>query len=262
MYTASQIHVVPPFRGSAVRFSQPVLRDVSRPATSCLGCSLRKICMPVDVDEPDAKDLFARLVSTRVRLHKGDVLFRAGDRFTALYGIRMGSCKTVMLTDDGSEQVAGYHLPGEIIGTEGIATDMHVSQAVALEDSEVCTLPFERIEALAHEDAAFQRRLYRLFSDAIARERGISLMLGTMRAEQRLASFLLDLAHRYHARGYSSTEFVLRMTREEIGSHLGLKLETVSRLFSRFDEEGLIEVRGRVVKLVDRIGLQHLIAAS
>lgn len=262
MQTATHIHVVPPFRGSTVKFSQPVLRDVSRPTVSCLGCSLRKICMPLDVDELDAPELFGRLVSTRVRLRKGDVLFRAGDRFTALYGIRMGSCKTVMLTDDGSEQVAGYHLPAEIIGAEGIANDVHVSQAVALEDSEVCTLPFDRIEALAHEDVAFQRRLYRLFSDAIARERSIALMLGTMRAEQRLASFLLDLAQRYHVRGYSSTEFVLRMTREEIGSHLGLKLETVSRLFSRFDVERLIQVRGRVVKLLDPIGLQHLIAAS
>ena len=123
-------------------------------------------------------------------------------------------------------------------------------------------LPFDRVEQLAHRDASFQRRLYRLLSTAIVRERTATTMLGTMRAEQRLASFLLDLSSRYQARGYSSTEFVLRMTREEIGSHLGLKLETVSRLFSRFDEEGLIEVQGRVIKLRDRIGLQQLVTAS
>ena len=123
-------------------------------------------------------------------------------------------------------------------------------------------LPSDRIESLAQCDAGFRHRVYRLLSSAIVRERSASLMLGTMRAEQRLASFLLDLSSRYQMRGYSSTEFVLRMTREEIGSHLGLKLETVSRLFSRFAEEGLIEVQGRVIKLCDRIGLQHLLTAS
>ena len=249
-------------RPSAPATARPVLRDVARQAMSCLGCSLRKICMPVDVDEPAAKALFEQLITTRIRLRKGDVLFRAGDRFTALYAIRLGSCKTVMLSDEGNEQVAGYHLPGEIIGVEGMGNDVHGCQAIALEDTEVCTLPFDRVERLAREDVSFQRRLYRLLSGAIARERTTSLMLGTMRAEQRLASFLLDLANRYQMRGYSSSEFVLRMTREEIGSHLGLKLETVSRLFSRFDEEGLIQVQGKIVKLVDRIGLQQLITAS
>ena len=249
-------------RASTLTAARPPLREVSRQSASCLGCSLRRICMPVDVQDPEAKALFEQLITTRIRLRKGDVLFRAGDRFTALYAIRLGSCKTVMLSDEGNEQVTGYHLPGEIIGVEGMGNDVHGCQAIALEDTEVCTLPFERVERLAREDVSFQRRLYRLLSDAISRERATSLMLGTMRAEQRLATFLLDLANRYQMRGYSSSEFLLRMTREEIGSHLGLKLETVSRLFSRFDEEGLIQVQGKVVKLVDRIGLQQLIAAN
>jgi CRP/FNR family transcriptional regulator, anaerobic regulatory protein len=251
-----------PVRASAPTAIRPALRDVARQSMSCLGCSLYRICMPVDIDEPGAKSLFEQLITTRIRLRKGDVLFRAGDRFTALYAIRLGSCKTVMLSDEGNEQLTDYHLAGEIIGVEGMGNEFHGCQAIALEDTEVCTLPFERVERLAREDASFQRRLYRLLSAAITRERTTSLMLGTMRAEQRLAAFLLDLASRYQTRGYSSSEFVLRMTREEIGSHLGLKLETVSRLFSRFDEEGLIQVQGKIVKLVDRIGLQQLMAAS
>ena len=258
----SAIPTTSPERTVTATRPRPILRDVGREAQSCLGCSLRRICMPIDVADPEAKVLFEKLVASRIRLRKGDVLFRAGERFTALYAIRVGSCKTVALADDGDEQVTGLHLPGEIIGVEGIGNDVHVAQAVALEDTEVCVLPFERIEALAQRDTGFRRRLYRLLSSAIVRERSLSLMLGTMRAEQRLASFLLDLSSRYQMRGYSSTEFVLRMTREEIGSHLGLKLETVSRLFSRFAEEGLIEVQGRVIKLCDRIGLQHLLAAS
>ena len=258
----SAIPTTSPERTVTATRPRPILRDVGREAQSCLGCSLRRICMPIDVADPEAKVLFEKLVASRIRLRKGDVLFRAGERFTALYAIRVGSCKTVALADDGDEQVTGLHLPGEIIGVEGIGNDVHVAQAVALEDTEVCVLPFERIEALAQRDTGFRRRLYRLLSSAIVRERSLSLMLGTMRAEQRLASFLLDLSSRYQMRGYSSTDVVLRMTREEIGSHLGLKLETVSRLFSRFAEEGLIEVQGRVIKLCDRIGLQHLLAAS
>ena len=242
--------------------ARPMLRDMSRETASCMNCTLRRICMPVEVRDPEAKALFERLVTSRVRLRKGEALFRAGDRFTGLYAIRVGSIKTVTLGDDGTEQVSGYHLPGEIIGVEGIGNDVHACQAVALEDTEVCTLPFDRVERLAHDDPSFQRRLYRLLSSAIVRERTVTLIVGTMRAEQRLASFLLDLSNRYQARGYSSTEFVLRMTREEIGSHLGLKLETVSRLFSRFAEEGLIQVNGRVIRLEDRLALQQLVSAS
>jgi CRP/FNR family transcriptional regulator len=214
--------------------------------------------MPIELAR-DAARLLDLVVTTKVRLRKNESLFRAGDRFTALYAIRLGSCKTVMLTDDGHDQVTGYHMPGDVIGTDGIGNERHDCQATALEDCEVCTLPFDRIEALARSDAGFQRALHRLLSGEITRERNAVVMLGTMRAEQKLASFLLDLARRYQLRGYSSTEFVLRMTREEIGSHLGLKLETVSRLFSRFREEGIVKVEGRVVKLLDCTALQHLV---
>ena len=158
--------------------------------------------------------------------------------------------------------MVGYHLPGDIIGIEGIGSDVQATRAIALEDTEVCVLPFDRVQQLANEDRSFQRQLYRLLSAAILRERNAAMMLGAMRADRRLAAFLLDLSNRYQRRGYSSNEFVLRMTREEIGSHLGLKLETVSRLFSRFDDEGLIDVQGRVIRLRDRNGLQRLVLAS
>ena len=241
------------------RTSRPALRDVSAP--KCATCSLRNFC----VSPSPSLDIVAAidgLVAMRSRLRKGDVLFRIGDRLNALYAVRSGSCKTVMLTEDGREQVVGNHLPGEIMGIEAIATDAYGCQAVALEDSEVCTIPFDRIEALAQMDPGFQRNVHRMMAREIGRERSAALMLGTMRAEQRLSWFLLDLSSRYQARGYSSTEFVLRMSREEIGSQLGLKLETVSRLFSRFRDEALIHVRGRIVTLLDRVALQQLITAS
>ena len=262
MPTAAVVRIAPFIPRPASPGRTPRLRDVSARSSSCSDCGLRKLCMPVDIQDQEAKALFDGLVMTRLRLHKGDTLLHSGEKFTSLYAIRVGSCKTVTISDNGSELLSGYHLTGEIIGVEGMGGDTYGCQAIALEDTEVCVLPLERIERLARLDPAFQRRLYRLLSAAIAHERMNALMLGTMRAEQRLASFLLDLSSRHQARGYSATEFLLRLTREEIGCHLGLKLETVSRLFSRFDEEGLIQVRGRAVKLLDRIALQELFAAN
>jgi len=153
-------------------------------------------------------------------------------------------------------------MPGEVVGLDGIGNDVHECQAIALEDSEVCVLPFDGIEEVAREYAGFQHNVHRYLSREIARQRSLMLLLGAMRADQRLATFLLDLSERYRARGYSSSEFILRMTREEIGSYLGLKLETVSRLLSRLQQEGLIQVQGRVVKLLERSVLKQLVGQT
>jgi CRP/FNR family transcriptional regulator, anaerobic regulatory protein len=244
-----------------VRPARPVLRDVSCTKTLCSMCGLQHLCLPLGLDA-QAMRTFDQLVTTRIRLHKGDTLFRPGDRFTALYAIRSGSCKTLLLTEDGREQVSGYYMRGEIIGTDGISTDRHDCQAIVLEDTEVCVLPFDRLEEMARSNGGFQHTLHRLLGSELARERNVMLMLGNMRAEQRLASFLLDLSRRYQDRGYSTTEFVLRMTREEIGSYLGLKLETVSRVFSRFHQEGLLQVEGRIIKLLDRTALKQLVDSN
>jgi CRP/FNR family transcriptional regulator len=224
----------------------------------CSTCSLRELCLPVGLDPDDLKQVDA-LVNHRIKLKKGDSLYRAGEPFGSLFAIRLGSLKTTVLAEDGREQVSGYHMLGDIVGLDGLGTDRHGCQALALEDTEVCVLPFDRLEHLAQNVAALQRNLYQLLSKEISRDQNIMLLLGSMRAEERLAVFLLNLAERYRLRGYSSTEFVLRMTREEIGSYLGLKLETVSRLFSRFQEEGLIQVQGRAVKLLDPTALKRLI---
>ncbi len=202
------------------------------------------------------------LAVSRVRLRKGETLVRAGEAFAALYAVRSGTCKSVLVTPDGQEQIVDCHIAGDIVGTDGIATGEHDCAIAALEDSELCVLPFDHLEALARASNEFQRNLHALLSREIRRERKTMLILGTMRAEQRLAAFLLDLADRYAARGYSATEVVLRMTREDIGRHLGMKLETVSRLFSRFDQEGLIRVHGREVKLVDRDALHQLVQSA
>jgi len=240
-----------------------VLHDVSRGRgrVTCPLCTQQDVCLAAGLDA-DTMSQIDKLVTVRNRLQKGETLFHVGEHFTSLYAIRSGSCKTVSLSEDGHDQVSGYHMPGEIIGTDGIGTDRHGCQAVALEDTEICALPFDRIETLGRQNTGFQHNFHRLLSREISRERVLMMLLGTMHADQRLATFLLDLSQRYEARGYSASEFVLRMTREEIGSYLGLKLETVSRLFSRFQREGLVQVQGRVVKLLDRPSLKRLVACS
>jgi CRP/FNR family transcriptional regulator, anaerobic regulatory protein len=150
-------------------------------------------------------------------------------------------------------------MAGEIIGIDGVGTNTHDCEATALEDLEICPIPFDTIENLARLSDVFRQNLNKLLSQESARVHVLMLVLGTMRAEQRLAAFLLDLSQRYRALGYSPCEFVLRMTREEIGSYLGLQFETVSRLFARLQREGTLQVQGRLVKLLDRGALSRLV---
>jgi CRP/FNR family transcriptional regulator len=186
-------------------------------------------------------------------------LYRPGDAFGAVYAIRLGTFKTLMLAEDGREQITGCYMNGEIVGLDGIGDGRHTCGAVALEDSEVCALSFAQLCKLAHDIPALGRNLNRCISKDLCRGQHMMLLLGSMRAEERLVVFLLNLSGRYRARGYSGSEFVLRMTREEIASLLGLKLETVSRLFSRLQSEGLIQVQGRSIKLLDSPALQAMV---
>lgn len=235
--------------------SQPVI-FASALKTHCMSCSMRELCLPVGLKR-DAMDQLDHLITKRRRLKKGDAIYRSGDPFVALYAIRQGSCKTTVVAEDGREQVVGYHMPGDLVGLDGIAVERHGCRAVALEDTEACVLPFERLAELAHRLPSLQKNLHRVLSREIIRDHNVMLLLGSMRAEERLAVFLLNLSNRYDERGYSATEYVLRMTRAEIGSYLGLKAESVSRTLGRFHQEGLIEVRGRAVKLLDCAALRQ-----
>ena len=225
---------------------------------ACSNCNLRELCMPVGLSEVEM-DRLDDLVATRRKVKRGQTLFTNGETFTSLYAIRTGFFKTCLATEDGRDQVTGFQMAGEIIGLDGIVHDRHTCDAVALEDAEVCVMPFDRIEELSREVTALQTHVHKIMSREIVREHGVMLLLGSMRAEERLAAFLLNLVQRLHARGFSQSELVLRMTREEIGSYLGLKLETVSRTFSKFVEEGMVEVKQRHVRILDTDALQALV---
>ena len=225
--------------------------------THCGSCAVRRLCLPAGLDADAVRQLDASF-GNHTRVKKREVLYHAGEPFTALYAVRLGTFKTLMLSEDGREQITGYHMGGDIVGLDGIGEERHGCDAIALEDSEVCALPFAKLDELSRHEPTLRRNLFRLISRDLCRGQDMMLLLGSMRAEERLASFLLDLARRYRSLGYSASELALRMTREEIASYLGLKLETVSRVFSRLQQEGLIQVQGRAIKLLDRPALHHL----
>jgi CRP/FNR family transcriptional regulator len=225
--------------------------------TACSNCNLRELCLPYGLNREELERL-DDLVSTRRRVKRGEHLYRAGEKFDAIYAIRSGFFKTDVLLEDGRDQVTGFQMAGELLGLDGISSEHHTCNAVALEDSETCSIPFSRLESLSREIQTLQHHFHKVMSREIVRDHGVMMLLGTMRAEERLAAFLLNLSQRFTARGFSHTEFNLRMTREEIGSYLGLKLETVSRAFSRFQEEGFISVQQKHIHILNVAGLKSL----
>ena len=228
---------------------------------ACSSCNLRELCLPVGMSKQDLEQLDT-LVATRRNVARGDTLFRTGDTFQSLYAVRTGFFKTCVSAEDGRDQVTGFQMAGELLGLDGISNDRHSCDAVALEDSQVCVIPYAELESLSREFVGLQHQFHKIMSREIVRDHGVMLLLGSMRAEERLAAFLLNLTQRLQARGFSASSLVLRMTREEIGSYLGLKLETVSRTFSKFQEEGLLDVKQRQIRILDQAGLQRLINST
>ena len=229
--------------------------------TGCELCSLFELCLPTDLEEKQLMQI-DELIQHKRLIKRGSYVFRAGAPLRSLFVVRAGSFKTTVLHDDGREQVTGFYMPGEIMGLDGISSDFHTANSVALEDSELCELPYDELESLVREIPSLQRHFHRIMSREIVRDHGVMLLLGAMSAEERIATFLLQLSKRYAARGYSASSFCLRMTRGEIGSYLGLTIETVSRVFSRLQDDGFISAEKRDVYLKDIPGLRKLIGSN
>lgn len=225
---------------------------------ACSNCNLRELCMPLGLNDDELKRI-DDLVATRRHVKRGENLFRNGEKFKNLFAIRTGFFKTCVASEDGRQQVTGFQMAGEVIGLDGIVHDNHTCDAIALEDAEVCVMPFHRIEDLSREVSGLQRHVHKIMSREIVRENGVMLLLGSMRAEERLAAFLLNLVQRLHARGFSQSELILRMSRDEIGSYLGMKIETVSRTFSKFVDEGIVEVKQRHVRILNTEALKDIV---
>jgi CRP/FNR family transcriptional regulator len=224
--------------------------NISSVKAACRDCSLRELCLPVGLGAEELREL-DRLIKRRRTLRKGELLYRFGDPFHALYAIRRGALKTTGLMEDGRVQVTGFYLPSELLGTDAINADQYPCSAEALETSEVCEIPYSELEALAGRLSGLRHQLLRIMSREIVRDERQLMLLGRMTAEERLASFLLGLSRRQARLGMSPTELRLTMSRQDIGDYLGLALETVSRLFSRFQDDGLIGVHGRQIQVRD-----------
>jgi CRP/FNR family transcriptional regulator len=209
-------------------------------------------CLPLDLNRLDA------ILSTTRRVKRGEVLYRTNDHFKSFYTVRAGCFKTVVTHRDGGEQVTGFQLKGETLGLDGVFAERHNCDAVALEDSEASVTSFALLVSMCREVGWMQHRLLRMMSGEIVRGSGLLIMLGTMSAEQRVAAFLLDISDRMKAQGYSPNEFNLRMTRQEMGSYLGIKLETMSRMFSKLRSRGLVHIEGKGIRIVDRLGLSRI----
>ncbi|VWB95348.1 Crp/Fnr family transcriptional regulator [Burkholderia lata] len=237
---------------SVERSDQP-----KRASSRCSSCALHAACLPQALTPDDFARVDAMICTTR-HIKRGDTLYRAGDTFNSIYAVRTGSFKTVVMHRDGDAQVTGFQIAGESLGLDGVHTGRHNGDAIALEDSTVCIIPFGQLEQMCREVQSMQHHVYQMMSGEIVRESALMLLLGTMSAEQRVAAFLLNLSTRFKARGYSAAEFVLRMTRDEIGEYLGMKLETVSRMLSKFQQKGLVAAQGKQIRIVDSEGLARL----
>lgn len=222
----------------------------------CSTCRLREFCLPSGLDARDVARL-DRMQIARRRVPEGHVPYREGDPFLFVYAVRSGTFKTTLPLRDGRQQVAGFQMAGELLGLDGLASGRHASSAVALEDAEICAIPYADLSELANASPALQQAISRLMSREIVQEHSLMVLLGSMNAEERLAAFLLNISQRMKARGYSALEFHLRMARSEIGSYLGMKVETVSRTFSAFVQQGLLRVDKKHVRIVDLQGLRR-----
>ena len=231
---------------------------VTSESSHCSTCMMGSVCLPVGMPSSEVAKL-DELVKERLRIEKGQSLFQFGSSLDALYGLRTGSIKTQLTEASGQQQITGFFLPGEIVGLDGMMDGVHSSTAVAMEDSEVCVVKLDDVDEISRYVPSLQHQIRRLMSKEIARSHQVLLALGSMRSEQRLAAFLINLSQRLAALGYSSTEFIMRMSREEIGNYLGLTLETVSRLFSRFARDGVIRVSQREIKILDMAALNELV---
>ena len=227
--------------------------------TQCTNCSLKELCLPIGLNPEEFKQLDTVVKQGR-RVKKGEFLFHTGEAFTSLFAIRTGFFKTTINTQDGRDQVTGFFMSGEMMGMDGLGGNAYTCDAVALEDSDVCELPFGQLDELGKYLPRLNLHFFRMMSREIVRDQGVMLLLGNMRAEERIAAFLLNLSQRLYSRGFAANDFILRMSREEIGSYLGLKLETVSRTLSKFHQEGLISVEHKHIKILNLQVLKKMVS--
>ena len=216
----------------------------------CQNCNISELCLPFTLNERELETL-DQIIDRKRPIHKGEQLFQDGDKMQSLYAIRSGTFKTFTVNESGEEQITGFHLAGDLLGFDAIANSEHISFAKALETSMICEIPYSTLDSLSNTMPKLKKQILRMMSVEIRSDQEMLTLLNRKNAEQRLATFISSLSARYHARGLSSTEFRLSMTRSDIGNYIGLTVETISRLLNRFHKAGLITVEGKLITIID-----------
>ena len=216
----------------------------------CQNCSISELCLPFSLSDKEL-DVLDKIIDRKRPIHKGEQLFQDGEKMQSLYAIRSGTFKTFTVNEQGEEQITGFHLAGDLLGFDAIASNEHPSFAKALETSMICEIPYNTLDTLSNTMPKLKKQILRLMSTEIRADQEMLTLLNRKNAEQRLATFISALSTRYHARGLSAIEFRLTMTRSDIGNYIGLTVETISRLFNRFHKSGLIKIEGKLVTILD-----------
>lgn len=216
---------------------------------ACNDCGLYQLCLPVGV-EPQELEQLDRIIKRRRPLKRGEHLFQINTPFRSIYAVHSGSIKTYVPTEEGNEQITGFHLPGELLGLDAISVRRHRCAAKALETTTLCEIPYEKLGDVAKQIPSLQHHLLSIMSQEILHDHSLLTLLGKRSAEERLAALLLSLSERYRQRGFSPTDLVLSMSRNDIANYLGMVVETVSRLFTRFQEEGVLQVERKQVRIL------------
>lgn len=224
---------------------------------ACQDCNLFELCLPIGLQDEDL-DRLDNIINRRKPLQRGSHLFEMDDRFECIYALRSGSIKTYTVTDDGREQITSFYLPGELLGLDAINAMKHPCSAMALETSSICEIPYSTFEDLGADLPGIHRTLTRIMSKELLQEQNLLSLLGKYTVEERVAAFLLNLSQRFEERGFSPREFNLSMSRHDIGNYLGMAVETVSRVFGRFQEDGLLSVQRRFIQLHDVPAIRNL----
>lgn len=227
------------------------------PGTHCSTCSLSSLCLPIALDSKDL-DALDQVIKRGRPIQKGELLFKQGDKFHAIYAIRTGAVKGYTVAPSGEEQITGFHLASELVGLSGYSEDVYPLSAKVLETTTVCELPLDRLEQLCDEIPGLRKQIMRNMSGEIRQDQQMMLQLSKRSADERLAYFLLDLSQRFERRGFSPKAFRLSMSRVDISNFLGLAVETVSRIFTRFQKQELISTEGKEISILDMDALREL----
>ncbi len=216
----------------------------------CQNCNISELCLPFSLNDKELNTL-DEIIDRKRPIHKGDKIFSDGQELHSLFAIRSGTFKSFTVNEQGEEQITGFHLAGDLLGFDAIVESEHPSFAQALETSMVCEIPYVNLDELSNTMPKLKKQVLRLMSNEIKTDQEMLTLLNRKNAEQRVATFLVSLSERYHARGLSAAEFRLTMTRSDIGNYIGLTVETISRLLNRFHKSGLIKVDGKLISIID-----------